>query len=290
MITAAELTQVLDGRWNGQYGMARCVVHEDHRPSLSIMEGNHGPIVTCFAGCDWRDLRAELRRRGLIDDAPRILSPGTRKAIIGDSVILRHDRQRKQQRDKAGWLWSRRRCIEGTPAERYLRDVRCYSRAIPKTLAFLPPSKPAHYPALIAPYSLVDEPEPGVLGVAHNVSAVHLTLLHRDGTGKADIAPNKLTVGQPCGRPIVIAPANDLLGIAITEGTEDALSVYEATGLGAWAAGCAPYMPALAPMVPGYIEAVTIYAHDDGGRRFAEALAAALDLCGIEIRIEGLAQ
>ena len=34
------------------------------------------------------------------------------------------------------------------------------------------------------------------------------------------------------GLPIVVAPVNDSLGLAITEGIEDALSVHEATGFG----------------------------------------------------------
>ena len=42
--------------------------------------------------------------------------------------------------------------------------------------------------------------------------------------------------------------------LAITEGIEDRLTVHEATGLGAWAAGSASRMPALAYVLPGYIE------------------------------------
>ena len=49
----------------------------------------------------------------------------------------------------------------------------------------------------------------------------------------------------------MLAPMNDLLGLAITEGVEDALSIHAATGLGAWAAGAASRLPALADAVPG---------------------------------------
>ena len=38
------------------------------------------------------------------------------------------------------------------------------------------------------------------------VTAVHMTLLKADGTGKADITPNKITIGSPAGRPLIIAP------------------------------------------------------------------------------------
>jgi hypothetical protein len=67
--TAAQLTAALGGRWHGWYGTARCVTHDDRSPSLSIVDGQDGPVATCFAGCDWRDVRAELRSRGLLDDA-----------------------------------------------------------------------------------------------------------------------------------------------------------------------------------------------------------------------------
>jgi hypothetical protein len=87
-----------------------------------------------------------------------------------------------------------------------------------------------------------------------------------------------------------VAPPNDLLGLAITEGIEDALTAHEGTGLGTWAAGSATNMPVLAKTVPEYIEAVTIYAHaDKGGREGALRLAAALSRRGVEVFVEGLA-
>ena len=84
-------------------------------------------------------------------------------------------------------------------------------------------------------------------------------------------------IGKPSGSPIVVAPVNDGLGLAVTEGIEDALSVHEATGLGAWAAGCASLLPALADAVPSWVEFVTIVADNNpDGRRFAAALQARL--------------
>jgi putative DNA primase/helicase len=138
-------------------------------------------------------------------------------------------------------------------------------------MRFLQPRNPKHHPAMLVPYGLPEEPEPGVLNITENaITAVQLTLLKPDGSGKADVKPNKITIASPAGKPMVVAPINDLLGLAICEGAEDALSVHEATGLGAWASGGASFMPKLADAVPDYVEAVTIYAHsDDNGRRFA---------------------
>src|SRR5262249_53428655 len=122
------------------------------------------------------------------------------------------------------------------------------------------------------------------------VGAVHLTLLQRDGSGKADIEKPKLIVGSPAGLPIVLAPPNDLLGLAITEGIEDGLTAHVATGLGAWAAGSGGFMPKLSDALPDYIEAVTVYAHQDkAGQNGAHQLAAALRWRGIEAVVEGIA-
>jgi hypothetical protein len=85
-------------------------------------------------------------------------------------------------------------------------------------------------------------------------------------------------VGGPGGLPIVFAPPNDLLGLAITEGIEDALSAHQATGLGAWAAGAAGFMPKLVAIVPGWIDCVSIFADaNEAGETNSTKLAAALN-------------
>jgi hypothetical protein len=118
---------------------------------------------------------------------------------------------------------------------------------------------------------------------------VHLTLLKPNGSGKADVEKPKLVIGSPGALPIVLAQPNDLLGLIICEGIEDGLTAHEATGLGAWAAASAGRLPVLAAIIPGYIESVTIYAHDDlAGRNGAHELAKALDQRGIEVLVEGM--
>jgi hypothetical protein len=68
MTNAAALTRRLGGKWQGSYGTARGRAHEDRSPSLSIRDGDRGVFLKCHAGCDPRDVLAELRRHGLIDD------------------------------------------------------------------------------------------------------------------------------------------------------------------------------------------------------------------------------
>jgi hypothetical protein len=136
---------------------------------------------------------------------------------------------------------------------------------------------------MIAAYGLGPErPElPGLVTIPHDrIQAVHLTRLAADGRGKAPIPKedeHRRTIGSPQGHPIALAAVNDGLGLAILEGIESALSFHAATGIGAWAAGAAGFMPALADRVPLYVECVTIWREaDKAGRAGADGLAARL--------------
>jgi hypothetical protein len=190
------------------------------------------------------------------------------------------------KRDKAQWLWTRRRPIIGSPAEIYLRRARRYSGPMPSTLAFLPVCG-EHPPAMIAAFGLAEEIEPGVISIpSSKVAGVHLTRIASDGLDKAGTETDKIMLGAPLGSPIVLAPPNDLGGLAITEGIEDALSVHEATGLGAWAAGAASFLPALAAAVPEWVEWVTLLVDDDyAGRTNSDALADRLEARGFPVRL-----
>jgi hypothetical protein len=129
-----------------------------------------------------------------------------------------------------------------------------------------------------------------VFGELDDVRGVHLTRLAPDGSGKAGTECDKIMIGRSLGSPVIIAPPNDLLGLAIAEGVEDALSVHAATGLGAWAAGSASRMPALAGAVPHYVDCITVWAHaDPAGQRGATELAERLHARGFETFIEGAA-
>jgi hypothetical protein len=190
-----------------------------------------------------------------------------------------------EQLIKARRLWSQRRPIAGTPAELYLRDVRRYRGFLPRTLGFLPP-RGEYPPALVSAFGITSEPEPGILAIANSdIRGVHLTRLLRDGSDRERGDKAKIMLGRSAGFPIAIAPPNDLGGLLIAEGIEDALSGHEATGLGAWAAGCASRLPRLADAVPAHVESVTLLADDDdAGLRHSAALAAALQERGIEAR------
>jgi len=190
-------------------------------------------------------------------------------------AAVRENRLRKARR-----LWSLRQPMPGTIAERYFR-MRGYDGALPATIGFLPASG-GYPPAVIAAYGIATEPEPAtpqyaseVLVIADkSVCGVHLIKLKADGSDRLREDGAKITIGKGIAAPIMLAPPNDGLGLAIAEGIEDALIAHQATGLGAWAAGGATRLPMLADTIPDYVECVTILVDDnEAGRIGANELA-----------------
>jgi hypothetical protein len=141
-------------------------------------------------------------------------------------------------------------------------------------------------PVMTAAFGIPLEPEPGRIDLPdQRIAGVHLTRLAHDGRDRDRGDKAKIMIGFSTGSPIVISPPTDGAGLIITEGIEDALSAHAATGLYSWAAGSASRMPAMATIVPAWLEAVTILGDDDlDGRRYASTLAEAIKKRGIEVR------
>jgi hypothetical protein len=267
--------------------------HKPRDRSLSVRISASAPlgfICHSFCGDDFRACQRYVAERLRIDPAGwrmRQRAPPPRPPV---KAVDRSDDA--EQRRKARWLWRQRRSIAGWPAEIYLRQARAYTGVIPATLAYLPPRGDQPH-ALIAAFGVATEPESGKLAITDaGVRAVQIIRLRSDGSGKADVEPQKLIIGRGAlGSPVMLAPPNDLLGLAICEGIEDALSIHVATGLGAWASGGAGRMPALADAVPSYVECVSIFGDDDdAGRRSATSLAARLRTRGFEVILKFLAR
>lgn len=237
--------------------------HSPRDRSLSIkFNGDGSFVVHSHSGDDWTTCR----------DHVRDLIGGTKQPI---RIVQEHETERNLHR--ARHLWSCRSPAAGTVVETYLAVRGC--SFLPDCIGYLEPGAYPHG-AMIAAFGDTDEPR-----------GVHLTFIKSDGSGKADIDRQRIMLGPACSFPIVVAQPNDLLGLTVTEGIEDAISVHAAIGLGAWAAGSASRMAALATRVPGYIETVTIMAHDDqAGQRGAYALADALGSLGVEVLIEGIVE
>jgi hypothetical protein len=295
MLTAGEIAAALGGRRIGSNSyVACCPAHEDRSPSLSLTDTGDGlTLWHCHAGCSQRDVRDALVDRGLWPrpgDAGEPVRRGNPKRRSKPARQTEPPEDVEDRRQKALALWRRSRRIQGTIAEIYLRAERGITCALPATLRYLP-GNDRYPPAMIAAFGLAHEPEPGVLAIeADAVRAVHLTKLTADGRKHPD-EPGKIMIGSAPGVPIVLAPMNDLLGLAIAEGIEDALSIHQATGLGAWAAGSAGRMPAIAEAVPDYCDCVTVVADGDkAGTDNAEDLVRWLNARGIHAEMVPLVE
>jgi putative DNA primase/helicase len=69
-MTAETIAKALGGHRAGASWMARCPVHDDRVPSLSISSGKDDKVlVRCHAGCEQRNVITALVDRGLWDAA-----------------------------------------------------------------------------------------------------------------------------------------------------------------------------------------------------------------------------
>ena len=268
----------LDGIMHKSRGQVLCP-GPDHSPgdqSLSVMPARSpalGFFTHSLAGDDMGACRDYVASR---------LGPDRARPTL--QLPSRGPKRKQDVRERVGWLWRQRQpIVGGAPPWKYLREARAHAGLIPATLAYLPP-RGEQGPAMIAPFGLATEPEAGKLAIADQaVKAVHLTRLLPDGSGRL----GKIMVGKGAlGSPICLAPPNDGLALAICEGVEDALSIHAALAIGAWAAGSAPFMPALAANVPRFVEVVHVFGHRDRGERFARDLFGRLDVLGFEVIVK----
>jgi hypothetical protein len=291
--TAERITRALDGDWHGHYGTAPAPGHSKRDRSLSIRPHPADPedvILHSFAGEDWQEVKTDLRRQGLLS--------GNWKSFHRQDLDEQQRRRKIEAARRATdttaerlrialWLWDNAIPADRTIVPKYLQSRKIEIDAFPTTIRFSPARPPKHpHPAMIAAFGLPDEPEPGLLRIPRDrIQGIHLTLLKPDGGNKAETEPNKIMIGRSAGWPIVIAPPNDGLALAIGEGIETTASYCQENGMGGWAAGSAGRLPGLADKVPDYIEVVTILTEPElAARRGADELAERLIPRGIEVR------
>ena len=263
MTPAQRLTLALGGDWHGSYGLARCVAHDDKRPSLSIRDGDKAPLVTCHAGCcDRRAIVDVLRRRGLWphgDEAGGVA--GDRRKTDGGHRAL------------ALKIWHDARAAGGTPVEAYLRS-RGITEPIPPTLRW-------HSAAKHTPTGLyLDCMVAAVQAPDRKVIAIHRTFLTAAGR-KAPVSDAKMGLAPYGAGAVRLAAPGETLGVA--EGIETGFSAQQLSGVPTWCSLGAERLGKidLAPIV----RRVVIFS-DRGAEAQAERARVAYERAGraVEIR------
>jgi phage/plasmid primase-like uncharacterized protein len=212
MTDARYLTLALGGRWHGRYGAAPCPICQPDRRkgqnALTLADGRNGRLVLdCKkSACAFLDI---LAATGLRSGDYRPPDAAT---------LAQRERDAKAEAEKratqAKRLWLEAKPIAGTMAEAYLRG-RGIDCPLPPTLRCHPEAwhgpTAKRYPAMVA----------AVQGAG--LTAVHRTFLRPDGSGKADIDPDKMMLGATAGGAVRLTDGPGRLVVA--EGIESGLSL-----------------------------------------------------------------
>ncbi|MBV9014239.1 MAG: toprim domain-containing protein [Alphaproteobacteria bacterium] len=241
MTTASEIARALGLRRSGHDYVGQCPSCGYHS-GFSITEKDGRLLVYCAAGgCTQPALWAALAKLGLIHDRHEQQRPKRRRytVIKPKAPRIKTDAEIAEANE---WKWAARLWQRSVPAVLpngattvvidYLRS-RGITIPIPAdVLRFLPDCwhRESGTKAL-AMIALIEHP-------IHGHVAVHRTWLRADGGGKADLVPNKMTLGGYMGAAIRLAPIGPVLALA--EGVETALSYMQLTGIPTWSAVSAP--------------------------------------------------
>jgi putative DNA primase/helicase len=263
-VSAAALAAALgDAQREGSAWRCRCPLHGGR--SLLLRDGAAGCLlVTCWGGCDRRDVLVELHRRGLL---------GGRAGYASDIVPVR----RRDDDERMAWargIWRGAGDGDGTVAARYLATRGIELEHWPATLRFHPrcPRPKDGAGNLVSPLAamvaLVEHAERGPV-------AVHCTYLRPDGGGKALVEKPRAIFGPVGGGAVRFGMPRAGEWLAVAEGIETALSVAAACAMPAWAALSAGGIKTLA--LPAEATHVVICADRDAsgtGERAAHDAAA----------------
>lgn len=251
MMTAHDIVQGLGGK----NGIACCPAHDDNHPSLSVGTGSDGKIlIRCHAGCSQENVLDALKRLGLWQEQ-------SNSATIS----------KKSTSQIAHEIWMRSISM-GSPqaalARKYLSNRGLHIERFPSSLRFSPSLdyfesgvRVGAYPAIICQV-VNSEGEP---------QAIQRIYLAEEGT-KAPVKDPKMSLGPIKGNAIHFGePIEEL---AVAEGPETALAVFQATAIPTWSTISAMGMENL--IIPANLKRVHIFVDLDQsgtGQRAAEVLA-----------------
>jgi hypothetical protein len=269
-VSAADIALALGAaQRSGQWWRCVCPVHGSRGATLALRDGDRALIVKCFAGCDPRDILAELRRRGLLAAEARaptmpLDAAAELRGYVADAA------HRRRRLDLARDMLASSMPASGTVVERYLGS-RGYTGPLPPSLRFIGMHAPYGWhapsgdrrPVMMA---AVEHADYGFVGVTRTFLAI-------DGSVKASLDPPRLFTGSVAGGAVQLAAAAETL--LIGEGIETVLAGISATGLPGWAALSTSGLKAL--LLPPLVQHVIILADNDksgAGERAARTAAA----------------
>ncbi len=248
--------------------------HSRHDRSVSLLERDGRLIVHTFGDGDWRQVRDDLRARGLLGGRDATDRPGSlAQPPVGPAQAAR--------REVALALWSAGRAIDGGLSERHCR-LRGVQGPLPGDHALR-----HHGMAPLAVYRQGAATRPALLAAVRDaegtVTAVEITYLGPAGRRAAGLRLVRKTVGLiPPGSAVRLDPwGPDML---VAEGVFTALSARRRFDLPAWALLSTSNLRSWRP--PPGVRSVLIAA-DRGpdGEASARVLARALRAMGIRTRI-----
>lgn len=230
-------------------------------------KGNHVLLYCHAGGCTYKEIVSTLQAKALwgysTPQTPRVRCESGKTA---------------KTQAVAQTLWAQSQSAQGTLVESYLR-CRGITCPIPDSIRFLPHAK--HAPTgQYAPVMLAK--------VTHwkgaPLVAVHRTYLKPDGTGKLDHAQAKMILGPVQGCAVHFAPAGERLAIA--EGLETGLSVWQSTCIPTWAAlSCGGIQGLVLPPLPLALDVVICADHDPPGLNAAYKAAEQWTLQGRRVKV-----
>jgi len=255
---ARAIIKALGGTWQGSYGLCCCPVHADSTPSLKISDSNsRGLDVHCFAGCDWKTVKDELKRQGLLKGS-FVVDFQVRPRIVEDEP------------KQIDWsLWHKAVPLKGTLGETYFiehRELPISSLDLSHAVRFHPVHRMV---VALMTDAVTGEPV-----------GLHRTFLDQNAKKKQ----RKMLGRQGVVRITPDSRVTSLLGIA--EGVEDAIAVALEWGP-CWAATSAQAIKKF-PVLP-HITRLMIFADADvTGMKAADAcvetwLAAGKEACAIRL-------
>jgi hypothetical protein len=268
-MSAEAIARALNLRRSGHDFVGKCPSC-GYRSGFSVTEEDGKLLAYCAAGgCDHTAVWSALVKLGLVPEREPL-----RRTRRPARIILPQPTPPKTDADIAAskeWqsaarIWQSAAPTAGSPADDYLLFRGITRRPIPDVLRF----------SLNLWHRETGERGPGMVAIVEHVVfghvGIHRTWLRPDGGGKADLDPDKMSLGPIDGGAIRLGPIGPNGELAVAEGIEDALSFTQLTGQPCWSALTAGGIERI--VLPPEVRFVAIAADNDKRGREAAQVAA----------------